>query len=452
MTTAESPSIDPGLGAEQARAIAREAFVYGFPFVEGYKTLYKQAVDASGTDFKAPFNHIGHARSVATAADTWVVTPNSDTPYSFCWADLRAEPIVISLPAIEAERYYSVQLIDLQTFNFAYLGTRSFDNEGGDFLVAGPAWQGDAPASVRAVIRCETEVMYALFRTQLFNPGDIDEVRAIQDGYRIRTLSDYLGRAMPAAAPAIEWPAPTAGMTEGAGMFAYLNTLLSLCPVHPSERDLMARFRRLGIGAGLPFDPAGLAPDIAEAVAAGIADALTQDLSMLVARMNSGQLGSGDVFGTREFLAGNYDYRFVGAKLGLYGNSREEALYPTYFVDGQGQPLDAAGRDYDLRFEAGQLPPAKAFWSLTMYDGKTQLLVANPLDRYLLNSTMLDQFDYGQDGSLTLHIARESPGADGQANWLPAPNGPFYCILRLYVPAPEMFTGGWKPPKLQPRA
>jgi hypothetical protein len=450
MATAAAPAFDPDLRTDQARAIAHEAFIYGFPLVEGYKTLYKQALDASGANFKAPFNQIGHSRSVATPADTWVVTPNSDTPYSYCWADLRAEPVLLTLPAIEAGRYYSVQLVDLQTFNFAYLGTRSTGNGGGDFLVAGPGWDGDVPAGVTGVVRCETALVYALFRTQLFSPDDIGAVHRIQDGYRVRTLSDYLGRAAPPPAPGITGPPPAPGMTESPALFRYLNFLLQFCPTHPSERELMARFRRLGIGAGLQFDPDGLPPALAQAVAQGVDDALGKDLPGVVGELNAGRVSSGDVFGTREFLAGNYLYRFVGAKLGIYGNSREEALYPTYFVDASGDALDASRHDYTLRFESGRLPPARAFWSLTMYDGKTQLLVANPLGRYLLNSTMLDRFVREPDGAVVLDIAR-APVPGREANWLPAPSGPFYCILRLYIPEPEVFTGQWQPPKLQVR-
>ena len=439
------------LAPEEARAIAREAFVYGFPFVEGYKTLHKQAVDKTGADFKAPFNQIGHARDVAKPEDTWVVTPNSDTPYSFTWLDLRAEPVVITMPEVEGGRYYSAQLIDLQTFNFAYLGTRAFGNGGGDFMITGPGWKGEKPAGVKAVIPCETQLLYALFRTQLFNADDIAKVRAIQDGYRVRTLSAYLGKTAPASAPEIAWPRLAPDMTESASLFRYLNFLLQFHPTHPSENELMARFAKLGIGAGMTFDAEQLSPELKEAVANGIKDAWEKDFSGTLVRVNQGELTSGDLFGTREFLKNNYVYRFVGAKLGIYGNSREEALYPPYFVDAAGNKLDAARHRYELRFEKSQLPPAKAFWSLTMYDGKTQLLVANPLQRYLVNSTMLKQFKYGDDGALTLYIQKDSPGADKESNWLPAPDGPFYCILRLYIPKPETFTGQWKQPKLEQR-
>jgi hypothetical protein len=181
----------------------------------------------------------------------------------------------------------------------------------------------------------------------------------------------------------------------------------------------------------------------------GIAD-VVQDVNALMKRINAGEVTSSDLFGTREFLKNNYLYRFVGAKLGLYGNSGEEAIYSPYFVDANQQPLDASKASYTLRFPKGQLPPAKAFWSLTMYDGKTQFLVANPINRYLLNSTMLESFKYGTDGSLALYVQKDSPGVAEQSNWLPAPDGPFYAILRIYMPAIEVQNGTWKTPSMEP--
>jgi hypothetical protein len=433
----------------EAISIAREAVIYGFPIVEGYKTLYKQAVDDSGSDYKAPFNHIGHARDVATPEDTWVVTPNSDTPYSFSWLDLRAEPVVITMPTVEGARYYSAQLIDLSTFNFAYLGTRSFGNGGGDFLITGPDWKGEPPGGIKAVIPCETQLLYALFRTQLFNADDIASVRTIQDGYRVQPLSAYLGSPAPAAAPAIDWPKPVADMTESPSVFSYLNFLIQFIPSHPSETEVLARFARLGIGTGRPFEPDTLSPDLQAAVAEGIKQAFDEDLAGMVKRINTGTLSSGDLFGTRAFLQNNYLYRFTGAKLGIFGNSRDEAFYPAYFADAEGKQPDASQHRYVLRFAKGQLPPAEAFWSLTMYDGKTQLLVANHLRRYLLNSPMEEIFKVGTDGSVTFYIQKDSPGTDQESNWLPAPDGPFYLIMRIYIPKPDTFNGQWQQPKLE---
>ena len=177
---------------QDARAIASEAYIYAFPMAANYQTLYKQAIDTTSHDYRAPFNTLTNASSVATPEDKFVVTPNSDTPYSYLWMDLRAEPLVVTMPKIEKERYYTGQLIDLYTFNFAYLGTRSYGNEGGNFLIAGPNWNGATPAGIKAVLRAQTQFAYLLIRTQLFNAADIVNVRKIQTGYRVQPLSTFL--------------------------------------------------------------------------------------------------------------------------------------------------------------------------------------------------------------------------------------------------------------------
>jgi hypothetical protein len=155
------------------------------------------------------------------------------------------------------------------------------------------------------------------------------------------------------------------------------------------------------------------------------------------------------MFGTREYLKNNYAYRMAGAVIGIYANSKEEAMYPAYTVDSGGQALDAAKNRYTMRFEPGQLPPVNAFWSLTMYELPASLLTANPLNRYLLNSPMLPQFKLDADGGLTLLIQNESPGKDKEANWLPAPKGPFFMAMRLYWPKEEALTGKWTAPPLK---
>jgi hypothetical protein len=438
-----------GLSSAQIRATAKEAYIYGFPVVTNYQTLYKQAVDKSSPDYRAPFNTIASLANVATPDDKFVVTPNSDTPYSFLWMDLRAEPIIVTMPKIEKNRYYTGQMIDLYTFNFAYLGSRSYGNDGGTFMISGPGWKGDAPKGIRAVMQSETQFAYLLFRTQLFNPADLPNVKKIQAGYHAQTLSQYLKQPAPPAAPAIDWPRPTEDALKSPALFNYLNFMLQFCPTNSSETELMERFGRLNIGAGKTFDFAGLSPEVQKAITDGIADA-GPDIAALIKKINADEVSSSDMFGTRAFLKNNYLYRYAGAKLGLYGNSGEEAIYLAYFVDANHQPLNASKASYTIQFPKGQLPPAKAFWSITMYDGKTQLLVANPLKRYLLNSTMLKSYKYGRDGSLTLYIQKDSPGAAKESNWLPAPNGPFYAILRIYMPAPEVINATWKKPPMQP--
>jgi hypothetical protein len=440
-----------GLTPQDARPIAKEAYIYGFPMAVNYQTMYKQAIDTTSPDYKGPFNTLNSSKSVSTPEDKFVVTPNSDTPYSFLWTDLRAEPIVITMPEIEPNRYYTAQIVDLYTFNFAYLGTRAYGNEGGNFIIAGPGWTGPTPSGVKAVIHSETQFAYVLFRTQLFNMADLPKVNKIQSGYHAQPLSAFLHQPAPAAAPPVNWPKPTEDMTTTPAIFPFVNFLFQFCPPNPSESALLARFAKLNIGPGQTFNFSGFSPDIQQAINDGIKDS-NADLDTVMKKINTDQISSGEMFGTRDFLKNNYLYRYAGAKLGLYGNSKEDALYFGYFVDANHQPLDASKSSYELHFAKGDLPPTNAFWSLTMYDGKTQLLVANPLKRYLLNSTTLKSYKYDPDGSLTLYISHNNPGPAKQANWLPAPDGPFYCVFRVYLPGQTVVDGTWKKPQMQPVA
>ncbi|MBD9442533.1 DUF1254 domain-containing protein [Pseudomonas sp. PDM04] len=435
---------------EEARSIAREAYLYGFPVVEMYKTLYTQAVDKNSPNFKAPFNRIGNTAKAFTAKDTAFVTPNADTPYSFVWLDLRAEPVVLTLPAIDEHRYYSVQLIDAYTQNFAYLGTRSTGNNGGHFLIAGPNWQGQQPVAIDRLLRSETNIAYALYRTQLFDEKDLDKVKQIQKGYKVEPLSHYVKQKAPPAAPNIDWPKPTPTMSDTPDLFRYLAFMLQFAPPQEVEQDLLARFAKIGLEAGKPFNPNELPASQRTALEDGIADAKAEFARFKKDKVDSHQVSSGDLFGTRDHLNGNYLYRYAGANMGIFGNSVEEANYIGYFVDKNGQPVDASKHDYTLHFDKGALPPADAFWSLTMYDGKNKLLVANPLNRYLINSRMLPGLKLDADGGLTLYVQHKAPASNLQSNWLPAPNGPFYGVLRLYLPKPEVTSGEWKMPLLTP--
>jgi hypothetical protein len=433
----------------EARTIAREAYVYGFPLVDSYRIQYAYFVDSQGPEFKAPWNRIVNTPRVYTPADTAIQTPNSDTPYSFVGMDLRAEPVVLTLPPIEKERYFSIQLIDAYTFNFAYVGSRTTGNDGGSYLIAGPNWKGDLPKGVKKVIRSETEFVFALYRTQLFNPGDLDNVKKVQAGYKAQTLSEFLGTPAPAAAPVIDFIKPLTPDAEKTSpqFFNILNFVLQFCPTDPSETELMARFARLGVGAGKTLDASKLSPEMKAAIEQGMADAWA-DFAGLVKLFDAGKVTSGDVFGTREYMKNNYLYRMGAAEMGIYGNSKLEAMYPVYGVDSDGKKLDGVNR-YTLRFAPGQLPPVNAFWSLTMYELPASLLVANPINRYLLNSPMLPQFQRDADGGLTLLIQNESPGKDKEANWLPAPKGPLIMYMRLYWPKDEATEGKWTAPPLQ---
>ena len=218
---------------KEAQAIAAEAYVYGFPLVDNYRVMSSYFVDRKSPEYKGPPNHIYNTARVYTPADKAIQTPNSDTPYSFAWLDLRTEPVVLTLPPIEKDRYYSVQLVDLYTFNFAYLGTRATGNNGGKFLIAGPDWNGTAPAGIDKVIRAETQFVFALYRTQLFNPADIGNVEKIQAGYGLEMLSAFAKTEPPPPAPDIEFikaltPAEERNTLD---FFNILNFVLQYCPV-----------------------------------------------------------------------------------------------------------------------------------------------------------------------------------------------------------------------------
>ncbi|WP_439925924.1 DUF1254 domain-containing protein [Nitrobacter sp. JJSN] len=433
----------------EARAIVKEAYVYGFPIVDNYRIQHAYWVDRATPEYKGPWNQIWNSARVYTPADTAIQTPNSDTPYSFIGADLRSEPLVLTVPAMEKERYFSVQLIDYYTFNFDYIGTRTSGNGGGSFLLAGPGWKGDTPKGVKKVFRSETELVFPTYRTQLFNPADIENVKKVQAGYKVQPLSAFLGQPAAKAAPAIDFIKPLTPAEEKTSpqFFNILNFVLQFCPTVPSEKALMARFARIGVGAGKTFDASKLSPELKVAIEQGMADAWAA-LAGLKKDVEEGKVSSGDVFGTRQYLKGNYLYRMGAAVLGIYGNSKQEAMYPAYYVDAAKQKLNGANR-YTLRFAPGQLPPVNAFWSLTMYDEPQSLLVANPLNRYLINSPMLPQIKRDADGGLTLIIQNESPGKDKEANWLPTPKGPFSMIMRLYWPKGAATEGKWKQPPLQ---
>ncbi len=432
----------------EARAIAKEAYVYGYPMVDSYRIEYGYFVDSKDPEYKGPWNQIHNTPRVYTPADKAIQTPNSDTPYSWLGMDLRAEPLVLTMPKIEKNRYYSIQLTDLYTFNFNYLGSRATGNDGGNFLIAGPSWKGEAPKGVTKVIRSETELGLAVYRTQLFNPGDIDNVKKVQAGYKVQTLSAFLGTAAPKAAPAIDFITPLTHEEEKTSLelFKILNFVLQFCPTDPSEKELMERFAKIGVGAGKSFDPSTLSPEMKQAMEQGIADAWAE-FAGGVKQLDEGKVTSGDLFGTRAFMKNNYLYRML-ATIGIWGNSKQEAMYPIYRVDADGKKLDGANR-YSLRFAPGQLPPVHAFWSLTMYELPASLLVANPISRYLINSPMLPQLKRDADGGITLSIQNETPGKEMEANWLPAPKGPFAMYMRLYWPKEEAIDGKWVAPLLQ---
>jgi hypothetical protein len=439
-------------GVMETKAIAEEAYIYGFPMIAAYKAMWEFNIDKTSGQYKSAFNQLWNDSQVFTPKDTAIVTPNSDTPYSMVQADLRAEPLVICVPAVERSRYYSVQLTDMYSFNYGYIGTRATGSQAGCYLVAGPNWKGASPAGVNKVFRSETQFGLIIFRTQLFNSADMENVKRVQAGYKVQTLSAFLNQPAPAAAPAIDWPKFTDDAFKTA-FPTYLDFLLQFCPEVPQEKAVRARFASIGIGPGKRFSFHDLDLEHKVEVGLGIKDGfakIEKQRDEIGKEINGWQVGS--AFGDRAFYNGNYLLRAGAALAGIYGNNAVEAMYPLARTTADGQLLDGSKHRYTLTFAKDSLPPVNAFWSVTMYDGKTQLLIDNPINRYLINSPMLPQMKRNADGSLTLYIQKDSPGAERESNWLPAPDGPIYMVMRLYWPKvdpPSILPPGqgtWNPP------
>jgi hypothetical protein len=334
------------------------------------------------------------------------------------------------------------QWFDLYTHNFAYTGVRSSGRQAGTYLFAGPRWNGTVPKGITKVFRAETDFIGTLTRTQLNGPADIPALQALQAQYTLTPLSRFTGTAAPAAAPAVAWPAWDASKAEGIGFIGYLNALLPFMPTVPSEQAMMTRFARIGIGPGAPFDPDRLDPGIRTAMEEGVASA-AKELKAKALTQTSSQ----GFFGTREELGPDYlTFRSMGALLGIYGNSSEEAMYASQQTGPDGQVLDGRRR-WVLRFEPGQLPPVSEFWSVTMYNLPERLLVKNAINRYSIGDRT-PGLKLGADGSLEIYIQNDNPGAAKASNWLPAPAGPFFFVARLYGPQDPALKGTWTLPRL----
>ena len=439
------------LSPAEIQAAAKEAYIFGFPMVMNYKTMWSYVLEKQSPEYKGEFNQFHCDARLLTPDDKAIVTPNSDTPYCMAWFDLSGGPLVVEVPAMAKERFYHIQLTDWYTHNFAYIGTRTNQNKAGKYLLAGPGWKGEKPEGIDAVLQSETPLVFSIIRTQLLNNADLPKVKEIQSKYKVSRLegADDHGAA-------IVWGEPMAwkqGVEFTPEIMNYLDFALKFVEPNAADKAAWDAFAKLGLGGEQPFDVNALNPETQAAIAAGVKEGLDQIKAFVDA--NRSPLFSTQVFGTRSFLTGDSTdgswvvKRAAAALMGLYGNDGAEAAYPLYMVDAQNAPLDASTGGYTITFPAGKLPPADAFWSLSMYDGKTQLFIHNPLNRYLLKSSNLKSFVKNADGSITFLIQKDAPAKDKTANWLPAPDGPFYMVLRIYLPKEPVLNGSWTPPAVQ---
>lgn len=444
----------PAPSIAEVTKIAEEGFIFGLPLVMNYGVMYEYNVDKNSGQFKAPFNQIWNDHQVFTYKDTAIPTPNSDTPYSLLWMDLRAEPMVISVPAVDKKRYYSVMLNDGSTYNYGYIGSRATGSEAGDYLVVGPNWKGETPPGIKKVFQSGSDFSLAAFRTQLFDAADMPNVIKVQDGYKAQPLSAYLKQPAPPAAPAVNWPKFEKDLVK-TEFFEFLDFALATIPATPDEEAIRAKLASIGIGPGKKFAFKDLSLEHKAAILIGMKEGdkkVSERADKIGKSINGWSVGS--AFGDRAFYNGDWLLRAAAARAGIYGNDAVEAMYPMTKTLADGSVLDGSKHKYTLTFAKDQFPPVNAFWSVTMYDGKTQLLIQNPINRYLINSPMLPGMKRNKDGSVTLYIQKDSPGKDKESNWLPAPDGPIYLVMRLYWPkteAPSILPAGegtWNPPAL----
>ncbi len=430
--------------------LARDAYVFFFPMLMGYRYLFGSFLVPELPSHMVPLNTLAGRPQTLDHTFEDVISPNADTPYSMAGLDLRAEPMVLSVPEI-TDRFYHFQLEDLWGHNVHYVGVNTTGTGPGTYLLAGPSWDDEAPADIDEILRFETSVVFVIGRTQLLGSDDVEALGGIMGSYHLRSLSAHTAEHASASEP-YDWPVWNDEASRDERFIGYANALLPLCePFDPEDMPHLERYARIGIGSGESFDVDELDDSTRAAIRSGVERARTAmetRIADLGRRINGWSMT--EVFGDRAWYGGDYLSRAAGAMIGWGGNDSSEAVYPICRQDGDGQPLHG---DQRYRTKLTSLPPARAFWSLTMYDtrydGTAGYLVENPIGRYLINSTT-EGLILGENGSLTIHIQHDEPDTEeGRANWLPAPEGPFYVILRLYLPEKTALDGSWAPPPIE---
>lgn len=426
---------------EEAKALTEEAYIYAFPIIDHYKMMFVQAMYKESGAYEAPFNVVHNNSALLGPEYTAIIRPNNDTFYSLVWFNLTTEPMVLKVPAITDKRYYSFQIIDKYTHNIDYIGSRETGFEAGAYLFAGPNWKGENPEGIDKIIRSEGNFLAALGRTQVNGPDDVAMTQAIMNQYAVEPLSTFLGQAAPPQVAMPDFPPYQPEKVTSIEFIAYLNALMADGEIHPSEKAMFKRFEKIGIAPGKPFDTMGIDETIKTAMEEGVAlanDKIIAEAAKLGERKNGWQMITG-AFGTREIMQDRFLVRAAAAYFGLWGNSLEEAYYPETSFDSDNEELDATKHNYVLHFDKEELPPVKAFWSISMYKLPEQLFIENEINRYVISSAT-PGLKYNSDGSLDIYVQKENPGGHKTSNWLPAHKGKFSLQARLYWIDPQFLN------------
>lgn len=453
-TFANAQDASGPLTEEEAHSIGVNAYIYLYPLVTMDITRRQLTNAPPGHGIGGPANSFDNVAEYPSADDKAVVRPNFDTLYSSAWLDLTKEPVVVSAPDTNG-RYYLLPMLDMWTDVFASPGWRTTGTKAGTFVVAPTGWRPDLRERLAEEYRlpnnaqridAPTPYVWIIGRIQTNGPQDYDAVHEIQSGLRITPLSQW-GRPPEQVAqtidPNIDMKTPPKVQVDrmpAAEFFATAAEILKRQPPHVTDQSMLPLLKRIGIEPGKSFDP-GSNPTVKAALARVPEDAqklMAWKLPTL-ARVTNGWLMNTTTMGV---YGNDYLKRAIVAQQGLGANLPEDAIYPLNLTDEGGRPLDGANK-YALHFSKGMTPPVDAFWSITLYDADGYQ-VSNPLNRFALSSWM--PLKHNSDGSLDLYFQNESPGADKEANWLPAPKGPFNLTMRLYAPKEDALTGKWNPP------
>lgn len=419
-------SADPAPTTEElpvdAEELAAQAYVAGYPLVVTMRTLQRLGGLVG-------VNRLFWQTSLAGPESRVIVAPNRDTLYSIAVLDLRAEPVVLTLPAVP-DRYHTYQLLDAWTESFAYLGTRATGGRAGSWAIVPPGWDGPVPAGAE-VLESPTPVLFLLGRFLVDDEDDVAEVLAIRDRASLVPLSTAMGTPAPPPLPPLGAPAgPAQDVRRDAGFFTELEEALEIAPPTTThQRALFAAWRERA-----RTDPAALASG-AEAGAARIDGAVHRreaDGDQWRAELGIGTYGDDTLL------------RAVVARVGWGANVGEEAVYPVARTDSEGRPLDGV-HTYRITFPPGGLPPVEAFWSLSAY-GEDMFFAPHPSGRYTVGDRT-PGLTPAEDGSLEIVLAHDDPAAGPR--WLPVPEGPFVLMLRLYLPGPSILDGSYRYPLVE---
>ena len=443
--TSQAPAMDP----DEARDIAIEAYIYAYPLVIMEITRRAQA-NAAAAGGKELTNRFSHRSTFPGAKFTDVVRPNADTLYSQLYYDVSREPLVISVPD-SGSRYYLLPTLDMWTDVFSSTGSRTTGNAAQTYALVAPQWRGQLPAGMEA-IRSPTNMGWMIGRTQTNGPSDYANVHKFQQGLTAVPLSRRGKPAEPEMAKvnSSQWdsktpPVEQVAKLDASSFFSLFGELTKANPPHVNDYPILQRMHRIGLEPGKSFSLEKLPPALRTPVSEALPAA--QKLIMNAFRgsgvMSNGWRTNMTAIGT---YGADYLHRAGIAYAGLGANTIEDAIYPTALVDADARPLDSDSR-YVLHFNRDQIPPVRAFWSLTMYNDR-QFFADNPIDRYAIGDR--DKLALNADGSLDIYIQRDNPGPEREANWLPAPaSGPFTMNLRLYWPKPAALHGQWAPPPVK---